>query len=191
MRKICRVAMNDQQFSAFRGDVLLDVARSNGISIRHDCRSGRCGVCRVRVVDGLAIGGECQEPGVVRACQTRVMSDLQLEVEAPPEPEIVAGLVRAIERRALDIVELKIELSQPMRYRPGQYLRVQFRGYPARCYSPTVSMENGIDSELLHFQLRPYRRGQVSSGIASGIREGHPVKMLGPFGSAFLRPASG
>jgi 3-phenylpropionate/trans-cinnamate dioxygenase ferredoxin reductase subunit len=34
------------------------------------------------------------------------------------------------------------------------------------------------------------RDGQVSTAIGSSIREGHSVDILGPFGSAFLRPGS-
>lgn len=190
MRKSCRVTINDQLFSALRGDVLLDIALSNGIEIPYDCRTGQCGICRVRVLDGLAIGGECREPEVRRACQTRVMSDLRLEIESWPEVQEVTGKVCAVQRRTSDVVEIKIEPSEPINHLPGQYLRVEFRGYPVRCYSPTVPMEDVTDRELLHFQVRRFRRGQVSSALGSGIREGHRVRIRGPFGSAFLRPAS-
>jgi 3-phenylpropionate/trans-cinnamate dioxygenase ferredoxin reductase subunit len=184
------VTINDQVFSAFRGDVLLDAALTNGIEIPYDCRSGRCGICRVRVLDGLAVGGECRERGVVCACQTRVMSDLQLKVEALPDIQTVTGRVCASEQRASDVVEVRIEPSQPIVYLPGQYLQVGFRGYPVRCYNPTVSMGLVTERELLHFQVRRFWRGQVSAAIGSRIREGHCVRVRGPFGSAFLRPAS-
>lgn len=190
MRRSCRVTIDDQVFLASRGDILLDAALMNGVDIPHDCRSGRCGACRVRVLDGLAIGGECREPGAARACQSRIMSDLQLEIEAAPKSQTATGRVRAIKRRAPDVVEIDIEPSRPVMYLPGQYLRVQFRGYPTRCYSPTVSMEDFSAREFLHLQVRRIQRGRVSAAIGSGIREGHQVKIHGPFGLAFLRPAS-
>jgi 3-phenylpropionate/trans-cinnamate dioxygenase ferredoxin reductase subunit len=177
-------------FLAPRGDVLLDAALRNGVDIPHDCRTGQCGTCRVRVVNGLAIGGECDEPGVVRACQSRVISDLQLEVEALPEIRMVAGEVSAIRNRAPDIVEIDIEPARPIMYLPGQYLRVQFRGYPTRCYIPTASIDDFGEQEFLHLQVRRIHGGQVSSAVGKGIREGHRVKIQGPYGSAFLRPAS-
>jgi NAD(P)H-flavin reductase/ferredoxin len=190
MRKSCRVTVDGQAFLASRGDILLDAALINGVDIPHDCRSGHCGACRVRVLDGLAIGGECREPGAARACQSRIMSDLHLEIEAVPKIQTAAGQVRAIRKRAPDVVEIDIEPSQPVMYLPGQYLRVQFRGYPPRCYSPTVSMEDFAAREFLHLQVRRIQRGRVSAAIGSGIREGHGVKIHGPFGLAFLRPAS-
>jgi NAD(P)H-flavin reductase len=190
MRKTCRVTINDQVFSAGRGDVLLDAARKDGIDIPYDCSSGHCGACRVRVLDGLAVGGECREPGTVRACQARIMSDLRLKVETVPQIQTVAGRISAISRRAPDVVEVKIEPSDPIIYLPGQFLRVQFRGFPTRCYNPTAPMEDILEPELLHLQVRQFERGQVSPAIGSDIRVGHRVRLQGPFGSAFLRPAS-
>jgi 3-phenylpropionate/trans-cinnamate dioxygenase ferredoxin reductase subunit len=145
----------------------------------------------VRVLYGLAIGGECYELGVVRACRTRIMSDLHLRIESTPEVQTVTGHVGAIRRRAPDVVEVKIEPSEPLTYLPGQFLRVQFRGFPARCYNPTAPMEDVPDpAEFLHLQVQRMEGGHVSPALGSGIREGHQVRMQGPFGSAFLRPAS-
>jgi 3-phenylpropionate/trans-cinnamate dioxygenase ferredoxin reductase subunit len=192
MRKTCRVTINDQVFSAFRGDILLDAARKDGVDIPFDCGSGHCGMCRVRVLGGLAIGGECREPGTVRACQARIMSDLQLRIESMPEVMTVAGHVSAIRRRAADVVEVKIEPSEPLIYLPGQFLRVQFRGFPPRCYNPTAPIEDVAEPELelLHLQVQRMAGGHVSAALGHDIREGHRVKIEGPFGSAFLRPAS-
>jgi NAD(P)H-flavin reductase/ferredoxin len=190
MRKTCRVTINDQVFSASRGDILLDAARKDGVDIPCDCSSGQCGVCRVRVLDGLAVGGECREPHMVRACQARIMSDLHLAIETLPEIRTVAGCVSAVRRRAPDVAEVRIEPSEPLMYLPGQHLRVQFRGYPPRCYSPAAPMEEFSQSEFLHLHVRRIERGRVSAAIGRDIREGHRVRIQGPFGAAFLRPAS-
>jgi NAD(P)H-flavin reductase/ferredoxin len=188
--KSCRVVIDDQIFFASRGDVLLDAALMSGIDIPHDCRSGHCGTCRVRVVDGLMVGGECGEPGAVRACQSRIVSDVRLEIEALPEIATTAGRVTAIAKRAPDVVEISIEPAQPFLYLPGQYVRAQFRGYPARCYSPTVALDDFTERNFLHLQVRRIRDGRVSSAIGRGIRVGHRVRIEGPLGTAFLRPAS-
>jgi NAD(P)H-flavin reductase/ferredoxin len=190
MRRSCRVTISDRVFFASRGDILLDAALTNGVDIPHGCRSGHCGTCRVRVLDGLAVGGECKEPGAARACQSRIMSDLQFEIEGLPKIQTVAGRVSGIKKRAPDVVEINIEPSQPIRYLPGQYLRVEFRGYPMRCYNPTTSMENVAERDFLHLHVRRIRRGQISVAVGGDIREGHRVKIQGPFGLAFLRPAS-
>ena len=190
MRRSCRVTIHDQVFSVSRGDILLDAALKHGADIPYDCRSGHCGICRVRVLDGLAVGGECREPGTVRACQSRIMSDLHLKIETLPEIQTIAGRLSAIKRCAPDVVELKIAPSEPLIYLPGQYLRVQFSGFPVRCYNPTSPMEDLSDQEFLHLQVRRLPQGHVSAAIGSGIREGHRLRIQGPFGSAFLRPAA-
>jgi NAD(P)H-flavin reductase/ferredoxin len=190
MRRSCRVTIGDRVFFASRGDILLNAALTNGVDIPYDCRSGQCGTCRVRILDGLAIGGECGQPGAARACQSRIMSDLRLEIEGVPKVQTAEGQVSAIMKRAPDVVEINIEPVQPVTYLPGQYLRVQFHGYPIRCYNPTASMENLTERDFLHLQVRRIRRGRVSAAIGRDIREGHRVKIQGPFGLAFLRPAS-
>ena len=190
MRKKCRVVIDDQMFTASRGDVLLDAALLNGVDIPRDCRSGHCGTCRVRVLEGSTIGGECGEPGAVHACQSRIISDLRLELEPLPEVKTIAGHVSAIIKRAPDVMEVGIEPAQPVMYLPGQYLRVQFRGYPERCYIPTVSMNNFAERQFIHLQVRRVRNGRVSGALGGAISEGHRVKLLGPLGTAFLRPGS-
>ena len=53
MGKICKVTLNNKEtFYANCGDLLLDSAITNGVELPHDCRSGICGSCKVRVVDG-------------------------------------------------------------------------------------------------------------------------------------------
>ncbi len=190
MRKTCRVIINGQVFSARRGDILVEAARKDGIDIPYDCHSEYCGICRVRVLDGLAVGGECREPGTVRACQARIMSDLRVKIDTLPEVRTVTGHISALKKRAPDVIEVAIEPSEPLMYLPGQYLRVQFRGFPTRCYNPTAPMEDLSQPEFLHLQVRRIERGHVSAAIGSDIREGHQVRIQGPFGSAFLRPAS-
>jgi len=64
---------------------------------------------------------------------------------------------------------------------------VQFRGFPARSYSPTYPLEGCPIDRLLHFHIRRLSDGVVSSELGREIRVGHRVKLTGPFGSAFLR----
>ncbi len=43
--------LNDETFLANCGDLLLDGALMKGVELPHDCRSGVCGACRVRLVE--------------------------------------------------------------------------------------------------------------------------------------------
>ena len=55
MRKICKVTVNNEPFLANCGELLLDWALLNGVELPHDCRSGICGACRVRLVEGKVV----------------------------------------------------------------------------------------------------------------------------------------
>jgi 3-phenylpropionate/trans-cinnamate dioxygenase ferredoxin reductase subunit len=188
MPKICKVEVNGKTFSAARGDLLLDAALMNGVDILHDCRSGYCGSCRVRILDGRFIGGTGSDLESVQACQCRIISDLKVEVEDVPEIVTISGRVAELVPRAPDVVEVCLALAQPLEYLPGQYCSLRFRGYPARCYSPTAPLDWPCDQRLLRFHIRKLKNGRVSAALGRSINEGHRVKLAGPFGSAFLRP---
>lgn len=189
MRKSCRVYINDQEFTAERGEVLLDAALINGVDMPHDCRAGQCGTCKVRVLGGMTAGGECEEPGMVKACQARVVTDLEVMVEPVPEVLTTRGTVMSVTPIAPDVVEVRIRPHQEISYLPGQYYRFQFRGYPGRYFSPTAPMNQSFDGRSLRLHVRRIPDGLVSMALGREIQPGHAVTLNGPFGSAYFRPA--
>jgi NAD(P)H-flavin reductase/ferredoxin len=188
MAKICRVLVDGEEFAANRGDLLLDAALMNGVDIPYDCRSGQCGTCLVRVMEGRVFGGQTVDPRTVHACQCRVISDLVIAVDEVPEVETLSARVVSLKTRASDVTEVCLGLSRPSFRFPVQYCRVQFRGFPARCYSPTVPLDAPADGRFMHLHVRMMPNGRVSSALGKEIREGHRVKITGPLGSAYLRP---
>lgn len=188
MPKACKVTFNDETFYANCGDLLLDGALMSGVEMPHDCRSGVCGACRVRLVEGKVFGGTDATSDTIHACQARVVSDLTLVADPTPVPTSAMARVADLARLAPDVVGVSLELQQPFPYLPGQYCKLQFRGFPARCYSPTYPLEGAPDDHRLHFHIRRLPRGAVSSALGDKIRVGHRVRLSGPFGSAFHRP---
>jgi NAD(P)H-flavin reductase/ferredoxin len=186
MGKMHRVTVNGQVFASRPGELLLDAALLNGVDIPHDCRSGQCGTCLCRLLDGHAIGGTGREPQTIHACQARIFSDLELVYDEVPDVVSVAGRVAAVRPLSTDTVEVSIAPSREFALLPGQYIQVQFAGFPARAFSPTVRLDAGHD-KLLRFQIRRLPNGRVSSALGSDIADGHKVRLRGPFGSAFLR----
>ena len=187
MPRICHIMLNNERYLAHAGDLLLDWALMNGVELPHDCRAGMCGACRVRLVEGRVFGGH--EPGddMIHACQARIVSDIAIVTEDVPDPVTLSGRIAGVTRLASDIADLTIEVPKPLSFLPGQFCKLQFRGYPARSYSPTYPLQGRADERLLHFHIRRLPEGKVSSALGRDIRDGHRVKLSGPFGSAFLR----
>jgi NAD(P)H-flavin reductase/ferredoxin len=188
MGRICKVKLNNEQFLANFGDLVLDWALMNGIELPHDCRSGICGACRVRLVKGRVFGGHEQGDDMIHACQARIVSDLEITTEKVPDPITMSARVVNITRLAPDVCGVDVELPWPLQYLPGQYCKLQFRGFPPRCFSPTYPLEGPPNDRLLHFHIRRLPDGIVSSALGRDISIGHRVRLTGPFGSAFLRP---
>ena len=187
MRKICKVTVNNEPFLANCGELLLDWALMNGVDLPHDCRSGICGTCRVRLVDGRVFGGHTPGDDMIHACQAWIVSDVAIATEAAPEPIALSARVAKITRLAPDVAGVDIELPKPLDSLPGQYCKLQFRGFPARSYSPTYPLEGRPHDRMLHFHVKILSDGVVSSALGREIRAGHRVKLTGPFGSAFFR----
>jgi NAD(P)H-flavin reductase/ferredoxin len=188
MRKICKVTLDTGAFHANVGDLLLDSALLNGVELPHDCRSGVCGSCRVRLVDGKVFGGTEEGSDMIYACQARVVSDLTLETETLPDTVSLPARVAELTRLAPDVIGVNIELPRPLNYLPGQYCKLQFRGFPERSYSPSYPLEGAPDRHVLQFHIRRFPDGAVSSALGDDIRIGHRVRLTGPLGSAHFRP---
>jgi len=188
MRKICKVTLNKETFYANVGDVLLDGAIMSGVELHHDCRSGICGTCRVRLVDGKVFGGTEDGSDMIYACQARVVSDLEVVTEHVPDRVSVSAEVVELQRLAPDVVGVALELQRPLQYLPGQYCKLQFRGFPARCYSPTYPLEGAPSDRRHYYHVRRLHDGVVSSALGQKICVGNRVRLAGPFGSAFFRP---
>ena len=77
------ITIDGESFKASRGELLLDAALGNGIELPYDCRAGHCGACCVRLVSGKVQGGEGAEPGIVHACQCRIVGDAVIEKTEP------------------------------------------------------------------------------------------------------------
>ncbi len=89
-----KIGAKEHQFECGEGENLLFEAISRNIMIPFNCTSGRCGRCRIRVVEGaenlselgdrevLRLGEEQVEQGF-RLFETYIHGDVRLEVPQP------------------------------------------------------------------------------------------------------------
>ena len=95
----------DKQIDAVKGDMLLDVAMDAGIHINAACGGeGACGKCRVIIKAGKVeckdcskVSSEDYEKGYRLACQTSVLSDI--EVFVPEESQLDRTFVKGAKTR--------------------------------------------------------------------------------------------
>ncbi|RFB85514.1 hypothetical protein B5K08_26210 [Rhizobium leguminosarum bv. trifolii] len=186
-KKKFTVTVDDHEFVARPGEILLDAAVAAGVELPHDCRIGHCGTCTVEVTNGITVGGETGQCDRVRACQAYVFSNLEIAVEETPKPSQIAGRITEIQEVAEGVVEVTIAPNRRFEFLPGQYCGLQFRGFPKRNFSPTACMSSASFGYNLKFHIKRVRSGQVTPFLGSRIRTGHPVRIEGPFGVAYHR----
>ncbi|MEZ5923818.1 MAG: 2Fe-2S iron-sulfur cluster binding domain-containing protein [Hyphomicrobiaceae bacterium] len=188
MKRLHQVTINDASFSAQRGELLLDAALRNGVSLPYDCRSGHCGTCCVRVISGEVLGGTGSEPGVVHACQCRIVSDIVIAKGQSTGLRSVQGVVSRLIPLSPDVVEVRIKTEQSLYYHPGQYAQVEFSGYPSRPFSITHALRGTLGSQVMTFHIRRMQGGHVTAVLGKRIKSGHRIRLTGPFGTAHFRP---
>ncbi|GJD50261.1 Naphthalene 1,2-dioxygenase/salicylate 5-hydroxylase systems, ferredoxin--NAD(P)(+), reductase component [Methylobacterium crusticola] len=185
------LVVNGRRIAATPGQTLLDAALTGRVALPHDCATGQCNTCRVRLYDGNVDPQGTALNDTVLACRATVTGDAVIEFDEVPPVTRSAGLVQAVAPLSESIVEVTVALARRAAWLPGQYVKVQFGGFPARDYSPSLRADGSGELNELIFHVRRYPDGQVSSQLGVGIRPGHPVRIRGPFGSAYHRPGTG
>lgn len=188
MARSHQITINGKSFWARRGELLLDAALSSGIDLPHDCRSGHCGTCCVRVISGEFQGGEGAAPGIVHACQCRIVADAVVERNKPADVRTVDGVLSSLRPLSAEVLEIGVETNRPLPHHAGQYTQVRFNGYPSRPFSITHSLlgDQGLGSIWFHVRRMP--NGRVTSALGKRIKQGHRLSLTGPYGSAHFRP---
>jgi len=188
MAKNHQVTVNGNSFVARRGELLLDAALSKGVDLPFNCRAGHCGTCCVRLVSGTVRGGEGSEPGIVHACQSRIVGDVVVEKEQSSGIRTVEGVLASLRALSPDVMEVGIKTNRALPYHAGQYAQLRFAGYPSRPFSITHPLSGNPDGRLVWFHIRRMAEGRVTRSLGKRIKPGHRVQVTGPYGSAHFRP---
>lgn len=191
MAESCNLTINGKAIRATPGATLVEAGLQAGIFVPQDCCTGQCETCRVNVVSGKVDAMGTAEDDTVLACQARVSGDAVITFDPVPLAMKTGGVVRSVRELGGDIVEVVVEVTKPVPYLPGQYVKVAFTGFPERDYSPTLTLDGLREINQLIFHIRRMEDGIVSSAIGGTIVPGRKVKVRGPFGHAHLREGQG
>lgn len=176
---------------------LLQAALAAGADLPYGCRSGLCGACRVRLVQGeveqaahgaAALSDAERARGIVLACRSRARSDVSIErLPRPrrrPRPRRMTAVVTAV--RALGPQVAGLLLDPPaggIAFLPGQYAAVGFAGMPPRDFS----FAGLPGDQRTEFHLGTGGNPRLAAALAS-LTPGDPVTIEGPFGVAHYSP---
>jgi 3-phenylpropionate/trans-cinnamate dioxygenase ferredoxin reductase subunit len=142
----------------------------------------------VRLVSGKVQGGEGSEPGIVHACQCRIVGDAVIAMGQPSGVRTVEGVLSSLRPLSKEVMEVGIKTDRPLPHHAGQYAQVRFNGYPSRPFSITHPLRGDPNSSSVWFHVRRINDGRVTSSLGRRIKPGHRVKLTGPYGSAHFRP---
>jgi CDP-4-dehydro-6-deoxyglucose reductase len=190
---------NGRTFTSHSDETLLESAKLQNFALEYSCRSGRCGVCKARVLRGetLALKTETsltateRADGYILTCCRAAITDLVLDIEDLGE----FGDTRAktlpckIDRLVFltdDVVEVTIRTppANRLKYVPGQYIDVIGKNGLRRSYSVVNAPR---DDGKLTLQIRKVSNGEMSRYWFREAKINDLLRLEGPFGTFRLR----
>jgi CDP-4-dehydro-6-deoxyglucose reductase len=186
-----------QSFHVEAGESVLAAALRENVNLAHDCKSGTCGTCRMRLVEGafsyrdepMGISPEETAEGYLLACQARPDSDLVVEAEMLPavaaEPRRLSASVRSIEAFSPSVAHMTLELPgvDSFAFLPGQHVSVLLDDGRPRSFS----MASPPHRNLIDFHVRRIPGGVFTDGRLTALSPGDTLDVELPLGSFFLR----
>src|SRR3954467_12099312 len=82
----CTLTVNGKQLRVSLGETLVDAGLAARMLIPHDCCSGQCDTCLVRVVSGDVDPQGSDDGDLVHACQATIEGDAEILFDEVPIP---------------------------------------------------------------------------------------------------------
>ena len=186
------------------GESLLQAALAAGIPFPYSCKVGTCTSCKCRLLEGqvravrdfsYVLSGEELRDNWILACQSVPKGDVRIHLaheRSGPAYVIktIPGRVASTAALARDVLEVRVALDQPILYEAGQYADLEIPEIPRpRSYSfADAPLEAGRKEVAFHVRLIP--GGEVSGWLTARDRAGERVRLVGPYGTFWLRDAA-
>jgi NAD(P)H-flavin reductase/ferredoxin len=178
-------------------ETLLHTALRAGIDFPHSCRVGSCATCKCKLVHGkvreltrasYVLSAEELAQGYILACQSVPQTDVHIEVKlAGTAVKRLGGRVTKQTKLTHDIVELRVQLDEPLAYKAGQFAGIAIASLPGVERSYSFATPSRPDGEV-RFLVRKVPGGAFSSLVNSADLAGQAMTVEGPKGDFNLRP---
>ncbi len=189
--------INETRIDAGRRETVLQAALRGGINFPYSCKVGGCGTCKCRLLSGqvreytdssYVLSAEELEAGFILACQSAPKSDLVIEVALAQTPaRQINGRICAQTLLTHDIVELQIELDEPMLFRAGQYAQLSLNELTGIARPYSFATRPKAAEPKVRFFVREVPGGRLSSYLTKERLIGAEVRVEGPLGDFYLR----
>jgi CDP-4-dehydro-6-deoxyglucose reductase len=191
--RVAAIQPSGRTVTVKHGEKLLTAALAAGLDWPHDCRVGSCGTCRCRLLQGkikrltdfsYTLDQAALGAGYILACQTRLASDIEVEVALGSSAETHAGYIATLRALTPDIVELEVLVPRGAfaTARAGQYLQVSAPGM-AEPRSYSLARAPHATGDRLRFLIRHVPGGAFTDWLFAAPRVGSELTLRGPFGS--------
>jgi CDP-4-dehydro-6-deoxyglucose reductase len=191
---------------------LLEAALDAGLNLPHSCKSGHCGSCRARLLQGeirypgqrpLGLTAEEAQQGFVLLCQARAASDVTVEARliasvADVEIKTLPCRIERLVPLAADVMQVWLRLPSVERlpFHAGQYLDVLLEGGRRRSFSIASPPH---DARLIELHVRRVAGGGFTERLFGGedgsagapLAAGSLLRIEGPLGQFVYRAGAG
>lgn len=186
-------------FTSEPGSTLLDAASAAGVQLPYSCKTGRCGTCKCKVLDGetvalsaeLGLSATEMTSGWILSCIRTAVSDVTISVELLdgvnlPIPRTWPCRISSIRHLAPDVLGLHLRLppAHTFTYLPGQYIDLIGPNGLRRSYSLAATIP---PMEPLELHIRAVPGGVMSEHLFQHAKPNDLLRLHGPLGTFFLR----
>lgn len=192
---------NSLAFDCLEGQTILDSGRTQGVVLEHSCRTGRCGICKVRVIRGdtkvetaeKSLSEAESARGFILTCCRSAVSDITLDAIdlgrlAYLKVQTLPARIDALTKLADDVLEIVLRTppTSQFDFLSGQYVDVIGPGGIRRSYSIANAPQ---DDGRITLHIRKVHGGEMSAYWFEQAKQNDLLRFEGPLGTFCLREA--
>jgi CDP-4-dehydro-6-deoxyglucose reductase, E3 len=193
---------NQSSFDVNSDETVLDAALNQGVNLPYGCRSGFCGECKGKIINGQVsyqeqpanLSEEDQVQGYAFLCSCKPESNLEIDIELVVETSSIEiktmpCRIQSMQKVADDvlILSLKLPAEEGLQFLPGQYIDILLENGKKRSFSLANPPHNDGFMEL---HVRHVPGGIFTDQLFSTIKEMDILRIEGPHGNFFYREAT-
>ncbi|HEC29107.1 MAG TPA: CDP-6-deoxy-delta-3,4-glucoseen reductase [Gammaproteobacteria bacterium] len=202
MKHRVQIASTSHAFTAPDNETVLEAALLAGIHLPYGCRTGRCGACRGKILQGVvrydekpaALDQDMEGCGLALFCQARACTDLVIEIDEIEKLNQIKDIrtpakVARLDRLSHDVMRVCLKLPDNIRLQffAGQYIDIIQDNGERRSFSIANAPH---DDEFIELHIRNIPGGEYTRYIFGQIKPGDIMRIAAPMGGFMLDESS-